>query len=327
MTIPRPLLAEIEQAAARIHKVVLHTPLVPLHSYKGGSEIVLKPEIHQAVTSFKLRGIFHAVSSLTEEERRRGVNTVSAGNTAQALAWAARYFGIAARSIMLETAPRAKVEAVRSYGATPVLVSVEEAFRYLREHGWEQEPDTFIHPWTDRAVMTGHGSIGLEIVADWPEVESVFIPVGGGGLIGGVGAALKALSPSVRVFAVEPEGCPSLDASFRAGKPTSVDCHTICDGVGVPYITEEMYPLLRQVVDEVVLVPEKAVQAAIKRLALRDKLVVEGAGALSLAAALAVPARRRGRSVCLLTGGNIDAELLSSILSDPELDDYDFQRQ
>lgn len=322
----RPSLAEIEQAAACIQEVVLHTPLIPLHSYEGGSDIVLKPEVHQAVTSFKLRGIFHAVSSLSDEQRRRGVSTVSAGNTAQALAWTARYFGIPARSLMLETAPRAKIEAVRFYGATPVLVPVDEAFRYLREHGWEQEPYAFIHPWTDRAVMTGHGSIGLEILADWPEVESVFIPVGGGGLIAGVGAALKALAPSVRVFAVEPEGCPSLAASFRAGKPTSVDCHTFCDGVAVPYITEEMYPLLRQIVDEVVLVPERAVQAAIKRLALRDKLVVEGAGALSLAAVLAVPARRRGRSVCLLTGGSIDAELLSSILSDPELDDYDFER-
>jgi threonine dehydratase len=145
-------------------------------------------------------------------------------------------------------------------------------------------------------------------------VGSVFVPIGGGGLSAGVGSALKALKPSVRVFGVEPAGCPSLHASFEAGKPVSVDCHTMCDGVAVPYITEEMYPLLCEVVDEVVLVSEDAVKAAIKRLALEDKLVVEGAGALSLAAALTVPLEKRGKTVCLLTGGSIDAVKLIEIL-------------
>ena len=294
--------------------MILHTPLVPLHSFEEPSDIFLKPEIHQAVTSFKIRGIFYAVASLGEEERRRGVSTVSAGNTAQALAWAARTFGISARSLMPETAPRSKIDAVRAYGATPVLVPVEEVFRFLREHGWEEEPYSFIHPWTNQDVLTGHGSLGLEILADMPDVETVFVPVGGGGLIAGVGSALKAVQPSVKVFAVEPKGCPSLHASLKAGKPASVDCRTICDGVAVPYITDEMFPLLKELVDEVVLVPEEAVKATIKRLALRDKMIVEGAGALSLAAALSVPKEERGKSVCILTGGSIDAEKLVEIL-------------
>jgi threonine dehydratase len=313
-TAARPNLERIRNAAKHIEEVILHTPLVPLASGPAEEQIYIKPETLQAVGSFKLRGIFYAVASLSEEERRRGLSTVSAGNTAQALAWAARHFGVSARSLMPETAPRTKIEAVRSYGATPVLVPVDEVFRYLREHGWEQEPYAYIHPWTNTDVMTGHGSIGLEIVADLPEVNSVFVPIGGGGLSAGVGSALKALKPSVRVFGVEPAGCPSLHASFEAGRPASVDCHTMCDGVAVPYITEEMFPLLRDVVDEVVLVSEDAVKATIKRLALREKLVVEGAGALSLAAALTVSLEKRGKSVCLLTGGSIDASKLVEIL-------------
>jgi threonine dehydratase len=310
----RPTLDEIRQAVERTKGVVVYTPLLPLHAFAGPSDIFLKAETLQPVGSFKLRGIFNAVACLSEGERSLGVSTVSAGNTAQALAWSARRFGVAARSLMPETAPRTKIEAVRSYGATPVLVPVEEVFRYLREHGWENEPYAFIHPWTNRDVMTGHGGLGLEIAADAPDAQSVFVPVGGGGLIAGVGSALKSLAPSIKVIAVEPEGCPSLHASFEAGAPVTVDCHTMCDGVAVPYITEEMYPLLREVVDDVVLVSEESVKTTIKRLALQDKLVVEGAGALSVAAALAMPKENRGKSICLLTGGSIDAAKLVGIL-------------
>ena len=199
----RPSLENIRQAADRIRDVIVETPLVPLHSFESTSDILLKPEIHQAVTSFKLRGVFNAVASLSDEERQKGLSTVSAGNTAQALAWAARYFGVPARSLMPESAPRSKIEAVRAYGATPVLVPVDELFRYLREHGWESEPYAYIHPWTDRNVMLGHASIGLEVLADCPDVDSVFVSVGGGGLIAGVASALKALKPSVKVIAVD----------------------------------------------------------------------------------------------------------------------------
>jgi threonine dehydratase len=313
--VTRPSLEEIRDAAARIKDVIVHTPLVPLHSFETTSDILLKPEIHQAVTSFKIRGVFNAVATLNDRERQKGLSTVSAGNTAQALAWAARYFGVPARSLMPETAPRSKIDAVRSYGATPVLVPVEEVFRYLREHGWESEPYSFIDPWIDRTVITGHGSIGLEILADCPEVDSVFISVGGGGLIAGVASAMKALKPSVKVIAVEPEGCPSLHASFEAGKPVSVECNTICDGVAVPYITEEMYPLLRELVDDAILVSEKDVKRAIRRLALRNKMIVEGAGALSAAAAMAMPEKKRGKCVAVLSGGSIDRDKLIAIIS------------
>jgi threonine dehydratase len=314
--VTRAPLDAIRAAAERIRGVAQHTPLVPLHSHDARRDILLKLEVHQPVASFKIRGVFNAVATLTATQRQRGLSTVSAGNTAQALAWSARHFGVAARSLMPDTAPRSKIEAVRAYGGEPILVPVEELFRYLQEHGWEEEPHAFIHPWTNPAVMTGHGSIGLEIVADCPDVETVFVPVGGGGLIAGVGSALKALRPAVRVIGVEPEGCAALHASFEAGKPASVDCHTMCDGVAVPYITDEMFPLLRELVDEVVRVSESAVASAIRRLAFRNKLVVEGSGALPLAAALATPTRARGKSVCVLTGGNLDAEKLLAILRD-----------
>ena len=312
----RPSIREIQEAAERLREVVVHTQLVPLHSFDNRRDILLKPEIHQAVTSFKIRGVFNAVASLSPEERAKGLSTVSAGNTAQALAWVGRYFGVSARSLMPDTAPATKIAAVRDYGGEPVLVPTSEVFRFLKEHLWEQEPYAFIHPWTDRNVMIGHGTIGLEIIADLPEVDTVYVPVGGGGLIGGVGSALKALQPSARIIAVQPEGCPALYESFRQGKPASVDCRTMCDGVAVPYITEEVFEILREVVEDVVLVSEDSVRAAIRRLALGNRMIVEGAAALSVAAALAALPEKRGRTVCLVTGGSIDTDKLLSILAE-----------
>ncbi len=311
-----PTIDEIRDAARSLKDVVLRTSLVPLHSFGDSSSILLKPEIHQAIASFKIRGVFYAVSSLDDEQRQRGISTVSAGNTAQALAWAGRKFGVPARSIMPDSAPPAKIDAVRAYGAEPVLVPMDEVFRYLREHLWEREPYAFIHPWTNRDVLIGHGSLGLEILEDCPDVETVFVPVGGGGLIGGVGTALKALKPDIRVVAVEPEVCPSLYESLRADRPIAVDCDTICDGVAVPYITEEMFPLLRGIVDRVTLVSDEKVRRMVKQLALGNKIVAEPSGALAAAAALATPEPQRGRSVCLITGGCIDARKLVAILDD-----------
>ena len=220
-----PKIGEIREAARSLKDVVLRTSLVPLHSFGNPSTILLKPEVHQAVTSFKICGVYHAVSSLDDEQRQRGISTVSAGNTAQALAWVGRKFGVPARSIMPDSAPTTKIDAVRAYGGEPVLVPMDEVFRYLREHLWEREPYAFIHPWTNRNVLIGHGSLGLEILEDCPDVETVFVPVGGGGLIGGVGTALKALKSDVRVIAVEPEGCPSLYESLRADRPVATTAH------------------------------------------------------------------------------------------------------
>lgn len=310
-----PTIEEIRDAATRLEDVAMHTPLIPLHTFYGRSDILLKLEIHQPVTSFKIRGVYNAVAALSDEQRGAGLSTVSAGNTAQALAWTARRFGVSARSIMPDTAPPTKIEAVRRYGGEPILVPMSEVFRFLKEHLWENEPYAFIHPWTNRNVMIGHGTIGLEIIDDLPDVDTVYIPVGGGGLMGGVGTALKALKPSVRIIAVEPAACPALHESLKQGKPASVECNTICDGVAVPYMTEEVFPLLRDIVDRVELVSEDAVKTTIKRLALGNRMIVEGAGALSVAAALATPANERGKTVCIVTGGSIDTEKLVEILA------------
>jgi threonine dehydratase len=327
--IERPTASEFESAAARVAEVVVRTPLVPLHApshaplhdhgadtHGADARIFLKPEILQPSGSFKIRGIYHAALRLGEEGRRRGLSTVSAGNTAKALAWCARRFGVPARSLMPESAPSTKVEAVRALGGTPVLVPTPEVFRFLREHGWEREPYSFIHPWTNRDVILGHGSLGLEILRDCPNVETVFVPVGGGGLLAGVGGAIKAMRPSVRVVAVEPAGCPSLHAAIRARKPVTVECQTMCDGVAVPYITDEMFPLLSSLADESVLITEDEVRAAIRTLASASHFVAEGAGALSTAAALKTPLEERGTTVCLVTGGSIDTRKLVEILGE-----------
>jgi threonine dehydratase len=317
-----PSLAEIEAAEVRIRDVIVHTPLVPLHAHGRPGDlddaraIWIKPEILQPAGSFKVRGIYHATLQLGDERRACGLSTVSAGNTAKALAWCARRFGVAARSLMPESAPATKVEAVRALGATPVLVPTAEVFRFLRESGWEHEPFAFVHPWTNRDVILGHASLGLEIARDLPDVETVYVPVGGGGLFAGVASALKRVKPAVRVVAVEPAGCPSFHAALRAGHPVTVDCNTMCDGVAVPYVTEEMFPLLRALADDAVLVSEEEVRAAIRLLASANHVIAEGAGALATAAALSAPIERRGRSVAIVTGGSIDTSKLVEILAE-----------
>jgi threonine dehydratase len=313
-----PTLEEIRAARERIRSVVRHTPLLPTHESFRVEDVYLKLETFQPVGSFKLRGVFNAVAALSEAERRRGLSTVSAGNTAQALAWSGRYFGAPARCLMPVTAPTTKIDAVRSYGGEPVLVPVSEIFRFLKEAGWEKEPFAFVHPWTNGNVMRGHGSLGLEILEDLPDVETVLVPVGGGGLISGVGSALRAVSPGVRIVAVEPEGCPALFRSLEADRPMEVDCRTICDGVAVPYITAEMFPLLRELVSSVRLVSEAKVKAAVRSLALSSKIVAEPSGALALAAALEMAPAERGKTVAIVTGGSLDADKLAHILTDTD---------
>jgi len=311
--VERPTLREIESAAQHLEDIIVETPLLEHHS-ADAPQLWLKAEIHQPGGCFKVRGVFHAVAQLNQAQREAGLSTVSAGNTAKALAWSARRFGVSARSLMPEHAPATKIAAMEALGGTPILVPVDEVFRFLREHGWENEPYAFIHPWTERNVLIGHATLGVELLAAQPELDSVFVPVGGGGLIGGVAAAVKALKPDVRVIAVEPEGCPSLHASLAAGSPQSVPCDTMCDGVAVPYMTAEMYPLLEQLVDECVLVSEVETRRAIRDLITSHHIVAEGSGALGFAAARAVPLAQRGRSACIVTGGSIDNGQLIKVL-------------
>ncbi len=310
----QPTIEDIYQAVDRLDGVAVKTPLIPLGS-REESSILLKLEIHQPINSFKIRGVFNAVAQLDPEQRQAGLSCTSAGNTAQALAWCGRYFDVEARAIMPEHAPVTKIAAVEAYGGTPVLVPREEVFSFMQNRGWENEPYSFIHAWHDRGVLAGHGTAGIEIIEQCPDIESLFIPVGGGGLLIGVATAVKALKPDVRIVAVEPETCPALSESLAINGPASVECNTFCDGVAVPFITPEVFPVIKDLVDDVRLISEEDARQAIRLLADQNKIITEGAGALAVAAALQIPLQDRGKSVCIVSGGSIDPARLLDILS------------
>ena len=312
--IPPPSIRDVEEAARRIGGVALRTPLLQYKTMESGEPIWLKAECLQPAGSFKLRGVLNWARSLSDAELERGLTTQSAGNTAQALGYVARLLGVPARSLLPDSAPKVKIDGVRSYGVTPVPVPFSVLMDYVFDKGWEQEPYSFLNPWGDRAMLAGSGTIGVEILDELPEAEAVYVPVGGGGLVAAIGSVIKELRPAVEVIGVQSMACPSLGAAMDAGKPTWVETGvTICDGTTVPVVVDEMYPLVSSVVDRVVLVSEDDVRAAIARLAVGNKLVVEGSGAMSLAAALGE--RRDGPVACILSGGTIGADRLAEILT------------
>ncbi len=314
--VARPSLAEVQQAAEVLGDVIVRTPLVPLKSYQDSTSIQLKPETLQPIGSYKLRGVYNWAASLTSEQLEVGLSTHSAGNTAQALGYVARLVGAKARSLLPDRTPQVKIDAIRRYGVTPVIMSFEKLLDYIFQAGWEQEPYSYLNPWADPLMVAGNGTIGLEILDELPGVDTIYVPVGGGGLVAGVGSAVKAANAGVRIVAVQPEACPALKASFDAGKPVCVDPQpTLCD-TALPLAIDETFQLLAEVVDEVVLVSEQQIRSALRHLALENKLIVEGAGALSVAAALAMPQAQRGNSVCILSGSSMPVDKLTEILSE-----------
>ena len=312
----RPSLEEVQQAAEVIRDVIVRTPLVPLKSYKDSTAIQLKPETLQPIGSYKLRGVYNWAASLTGEQIQAGLSTHSAGNTAQALGYVAGLVGAEARSLLPDRTPQVKIDAIRRYGVTPVIMSFKDLLDYIFRAGWEQEPYSYLNPWADPLMVAGNGTIGLEILDELPEVDTIYVPVGGGGLVAGVGSAVRAAGAGVRIVAVQPEACPALKASFDAGKPVWVDQQpTLCD-TALPLAIDETFQLLSEVVDEVVLVNEQQIRSALRHLALENKLIVEGAGALSVAAGLATPEDERGSSVCSLSGSSRPLDKLTEILSE-----------
>ena len=309
-------LSEYRSAATRIADVAVRTPLVALHSYSAAADIYLKPEVLQPVGSFKIRGVANWALSLAPEEAAAGLSTTSAGNTAQALGYAARRLGTSARSLVPEWLPENKAASLERYGVDLVRVPFDDLLDYMFEEGWRDEPYAYLNPWGQPELIAGHGSAGLEIVDDLDDVDSVFVPVGGGGLISGVGGAIKAARPSVRVVAVQAARNPALVAAFDAGRSVWIEWRdTICEGASVPIIVDEMLPLLREITDEVILVEEDEVRRAIRLLAMRNKIVAEGAGAAAVAAALKTPREERGKTVCIVSGGSIDGGLLAEIVA------------
>ena len=312
--IPAPSVEDVQEAARRISGVAIRTPLLRYKSSQPGPTIWLKAECLQPVGSFKLRGVLNWARSLPEADLDVGLSTQSAGNTAQALGYAARLLGVPARSLLPDSAPKVKVDGVRAYGVTPVPVPFSALMDYVFDKGWEDEPYNYLNPWGDPSMLAGSGTIGMEILEDLAEVTAVYVPVGGGGLVAAIGSVIKELRPATEIIGVQSMACPSLGAALDAGEPRWVEAgETICDGTMVPVVVDEMYPLVSSVVDRVVLVSEADVRTAIARLALRNKLVVEGSGAMSVAAALGE--ERDGPVACVLSGGSIGADRLADILA------------
>ncbi len=297
----------IRAAAARAAPHVVRSPLVPL--VPG---LWLKLETLQPTGSFKVRGFFARALQLDEAERSRGLLTVSAGNAAAACSYVAHVLGLRCRVVMYREAPDAKKENVRRWGATPIYLSHDEVHEWLRDRGWEGEPETFIHPFADGEVMAGHGGIGLELLEQLPSVERVVVPVGGGGLIGGIGSALKAARPQVEIVGVQSSGYPSMTQSLAAGRPLGLTPQTVADGTTAPVDAGNL-KLLADLVDSWVTVDEEEVRQRIRELALTAKVVAEGAGVLGYAA-LGQLAGERVTAV-VVSGGNLAPSLLAECLA------------
>lgn len=320
-------LQEIEGAAERLSGVAVRTPLVPLRGSAPSAPLLLKPESLQPVGSFKLRGAYAAISALAVKERKNGVIAHSSGNHAQAVAYAANAVGIPAVLVVPHTVPKVKADACRALGAELVFVEpsiearVETTDRLAEAHGYSVIP-----PFDDRRVIAGQGTIGLEILADDPEVDAVFVPISGGGLIAGVAAAVKRTRPETRVIGVEPELAADAQASFEAGRlvgwPAVDTRRTIADALRVERLGELPFAHVRELVDDVITVTEDEIRAAMRALARRAGLVSEPAGAVAAAAHLsrfAAPGgRHRGgrprRHVAIVSGGNVDPELFAEIM-------------
>jgi len=296
----------IRAAAGRSRPHVVRTPLVPVEG------ALLKLECLQPTGSFKVRGFFAAALSLPADQLRRGLITVSAGNAAQACAYAARKLGVSCRVVMYDTAPVTKVEGVKRWGATPILMPREAMLEWLATEGWRSELESFIHPFADQEVMAGHGGLGLELLEDVPDLARVLVPVGGGGLIGGVASALKGLRPDIEVIGVQSDGYALWTRSLEAGGPVTIKPETIADGTTAPFDTR-MFELLKECVDRWLTVPEPRLRAAVPELATAAKVVAEGAGALAYAALEQL--EPGPPTVAVVSGGNIDPKLLAQLLS------------
>ena len=301
-------LDQISRARERLGDDVLRTPLVPFLDER----IWLKLENLQPIGSFKLRGALSAIRAASPAELAGGVVTASAGNMAQGVAWAARELGIRARIIAPESAPQTKLEAVERLGGEVIRVTHEVWWQTMVDRHYEGVDGLFVHPVEDEAVMAGNGTIGLELCEDLDAFDTVIIPWGGGGLTTGIASAVKALRPNVRIVTAEPETAAPLAASLPAGAPVEIEyAPSFVDGAGGRALLPTMWERARELVDEAVAVPLADVEAAVCQLAMRARIVAEGAGALALAAAQG----REERIVCIVSGGNIDAAVLAGILA------------
>ena len=307
-------LGEIEAARERIAGTALRTPLVRLNVDDAPAEIWCKLETLQPIGSFKIRGATNAILKATAGARRAGLVTASAGNMAQGVAWAARDLGLPATIAVPEHAPEAKLAAIERLGGRVLKMPYEDWWQVIVSSRVEGVDGLFIHPVQDEGVMAGNGTIGLEILEDLPDPDTVLIPYGGGGLTVGIASAIRALRPQTKIYAVEPETGAALGAALAAAEPVEVDYRaSFVDGSGSRKVLEPMWPRVSDVVDGAFSVSLDETAAAIRTLAARGRVVAEGAGALALAAALSGRAGS-GKVVCIVSGGNINLGTLTEIL-------------
>jgi len=299
----------IRAAAERARPYVRRTSLLPI-----GGDRYLKLECLQPTGSFKVRGFAAQALTMPAAQLERGLLTVSAGNAAAACAYVAHRLGVACRAMMFDTAPPAKVAAVKRWGGVPVFLTREQLLGWMGSEGWRGEPEAFVHPFAGEELMAGHGGVALEIVQELPDVARVIVPVGGGGLATGIGSALAALAPRAEVIGAQSDGYPLWPRSLAAGRGVSIAPSTIADGTTAPW-TESMVERVTAVVHRWIEVPEQRLRRAVAELATDAKIVAEGAGALAFAA-LDLAGPSTGPTVAVISGGNIDPRLLASLLSE-----------
>jgi len=313
----RPIaLSDIEAARERIKGTVLRTPLVKLDLGPGAPDIRLKLENLQPTNAYKIRGGANAVAALSDEQRSRGVWTISAGNAGQGVAYAARSFGISCTIVAIETAPQTKLDRMRALGAEIVPVSYDRAWVAAESHEFPGIDATFVHPFDNHEFIAGHATMGLEILEDCPDVRTVICAIGGGGLITGVGSAIKAKKPDAKVLGAEPETAAPYALSLRKGGPQKFPewQASFVDGAGGQSVTERMWQRMRQVTDGAITVTLKQTAGAMRLIAEKSRTIAEGAGALSLAAALSDPSLE-GPIVCVVSGGNIDLAKFAELVT------------
>src|SRR5438876_7636621 len=316
----RPIrLSEIQEARKRIAQTIVRTPLIRLDLGPDFPDIRLKLENLQPINAYKLRGAANAVALLPDSERKRGVWTISAGNAGQGVAYAARQAGVPCSVVVVETAPKSKLERMRALGAKLIPVSYDAAWKALDERSFPGADGTFIHPFDDDNFIAGHGTMGLEILEDLPDAAVVIASIGGGGLITGVGSAIKTLKPGVKVFGVEPETAAPAALSFEKGSPQVFANWkaSFVDGAGGQSMFPRMWERMKRAVDDYLVVSLEETKNAMRLMAEKARVISEGAGALPHAAALSGRAGE-GPIVAIVSGGNIDLNKFCELISQAE---------
>jgi threonine dehydratase len=311
----------ITDAAQHVYRAAVRTPLVKLDlpfvdSGAPAPEVYLKLESLQPIGSFKIRGAWNAVRKLTPEQMRDGVWTVSAGNAAQGVAFAARLAGVSCSVMVMDTAPQTKLRSIERLGATIVQATYDECWKTVEAHASPRMRGHFVHPFDDDDFIAGNATAGLEILEDLPDVDAVVAALGGGGLLSGIGSVMRARKPGVRVYAAEPETAAPLDLSLRRGEASRFEAWqpSFVDGAGGKSVLPTMWPLLKELVTGSIVMPLDEIAAAMRKTAERVHVVAEGAGGTAIAAALSGRAGT-GKIVAVVSGGNIDLAKFAELVS------------